>query len=102
MEYQRDPTWRAIGVVPVLLADYQNHPSWTRYVRTLTGHYQCRNLLYTPIAYDANADDMHAERNLKTVLRATTLQLLTVEDTDESTAHSIHASITAGVPDPEQ
>jgi hypothetical protein len=103
MAHQRDPTWRAIGIEPVALdADFGNYPAWTRYIRTLTQHYQCHHLLHTPTAADANADDLHAERNLKTVLRATTLQLLTVEDTDESTAHSIHASITAGAPDLDQ
>jgi hypothetical protein len=97
MAHQRDPTWRAIGIDPVALdSDFGNYPAWTKYIRTLTSHYQCRHLLHTPLAADANADDLHAERNLKTVLRATTLQLITVEDTDKSTAHSIHASITAG------
>jgi hypothetical protein len=36
------------------------------------------------------------------VLRATVLQLVSVEGTDESTAHSIHLSITAGAPDLDQ
>jgi hypothetical protein len=103
MAHQRDPTWRAIGVDPVALdADFGNYAAWTKYIRTLTRHYQCQHLLHTPIAANANADDLYAERNLKTVLRATTLQLLSVEDTDESTAHSIHLSITAGAPDLDQ
>jgi hypothetical protein len=103
MAYQRDPAWRAVGVDPALLdGDYQNYPPWTKYPHTLTGHYQGRHLLHTPIAADANADDVHAEGNLKTVLRATTLQILTIDGTDASTARSIHASITAGAPDLDQ
>jgi hypothetical protein len=100
MAHQRDPTWRAIGVDPVALdADFGNYAAWTKYIRTLTRHYQCQHLLHTPIAANTNADDLYAERNLKTMLRATTLQLLSVDDTDDSTAHSIHLSITAGAPD---
>jgi hypothetical protein len=52
--------------------------------------------------HHASADYLHTGRNHKTVLCATMLHLLTFEDTDESTADSIHASITVGAPDIDQ